>query len=194
MGQYVSAPLSQFVKVILGVSYNRGADLMVCLAAVKAGSNDCERGLASVYRHNVSLGVHPTSTYVMDGAGSDDHGKTTPLDAVTFFRSLASRRYGGAFRRALPILGRTGTLATLDPDSPAAGHVSLKDGTRAAGSPITGQTILTANTMGGYVDARSGRQLTIAIFVNNVPVDSLPAAHAVAEDQGAIAAAIQQGY
>jgi D-alanyl-D-alanine carboxypeptidase/D-alanyl-D-alanine-endopeptidase (penicillin-binding protein 4) len=180
--------------VILGVSYNRGAGLMVCLAAVKAGSKDCARGLASVHRHNVSLGVDPTSTYLMDGAGSDDNGKTTPLDAVTFFKSLAARRYGGAFRGALPILGRTGTLATLEPDSPAAGHVSLKDGTRAAGSPITGQTIMNTNTMAGCVDARSGRQLTIAIFVNNVPIESLAAAHAVADDQGAIAAAIQEAY
>ena len=34
IGQHVSARLSQFAKLILKVSYNRGADLMACLAAV----------------------------------------------------------------------------------------------------------------------------------------------------------------
>jgi D-alanyl-D-alanine carboxypeptidase len=53
---------------------------------------------------------------------------------------------------------------------------------------------LNANTVAGYADAKSGRRLTVAIFVNNVPVDSLAAAHEVAEDEGAIAAAIQQAY
>ena len=50
VAEYVSPPLSEFVKVILKVSYNRGADLMVCLAAVKAGSRDCGEGLAEVLK------------------------------------------------------------------------------------------------------------------------------------------------
>ena len=58
VAEYVSPPLSEFIKVILKVSYNRGADLMVCLAAVKAGSRDCGEGLAEVLtllaRHGIS--------------------------------------------------------------------------------------------------------------------------------------------
>src|SRR5208282_5268771 len=45
IGQHVSAPLSQFASLILKVSYNRGADLMTCLSAVKVGSTDCADGL-----------------------------------------------------------------------------------------------------------------------------------------------------
>jgi hypothetical protein len=44
------------------------------------------------------------------------------------------------------------------------------------------------------MDAESGRPLAIAILVNSVPADSLSAEHAVAEDQGAIAADVQQPY
>jgi D-alanyl-D-alanine carboxypeptidase/D-alanyl-D-alanine-endopeptidase (penicillin-binding protein 4) len=194
VGQYVSAPLAQFVKVILNVSYNRGADLMVCLAAARAGRRDCEGGLPSLLQNSTNLGVNPLSTFIFDGAGSDDNDKTTPGDVTTFMRGAAQQPWGNAFRDALAVLGRTGTLADVLPHSPAAGHVQLKDGTRAAGSPITGQTLLTAKTVGGYVTARSGRQLAIAIFINNVPINSLEAVHAVAEDQGAIAAAVQQAY
>jgi PBP4 family serine-type D-alanyl-D-alanine carboxypeptidase len=194
VAEYASAPLAQFVKVILNVSYNRGAGLMVCVAAVHAGSRDCARGLRSVLANNTRLGVDPLSTYVFDGAGSVDSDRTTPADVTAFMRGASFQPWGRAFRDALPVLGRTGTLANVAADSPAAGHVQLKDGTRVAGTAITGQTLLTAYTLGGYVDAKSGRQLSIAIFVNNVPVKSLPAAHAVAEDEGAIAAAIQQAY
>lgn len=44
LGEHVSPPLAQYAKLILKVSYNRGADLMACLAAVKLGSRNCERG------------------------------------------------------------------------------------------------------------------------------------------------------
>ena len=44
VGQHVSATLAQFAKLILKVSYNRGADLMVCLAAVRIGSTSCPTG------------------------------------------------------------------------------------------------------------------------------------------------------
>jgi D-alanyl-D-alanine carboxypeptidase/D-alanyl-D-alanine-endopeptidase (penicillin-binding protein 4) len=39
VGQHVSATLAQFAKLIRKVSYNRGADLMVCLAAVQDGQH-----------------------------------------------------------------------------------------------------------------------------------------------------------
>jgi hypothetical protein len=48
VGMYVSLPSSQFINLILKVSYNRGADFMTCLAAVRTGSTDCGQGLATV--------------------------------------------------------------------------------------------------------------------------------------------------
>ena len=57
LGEHVSATLAAYVKLIMKVSYNRGADLMTCLAAVKTGSTDCEEGLAAEVDTATALGV-----------------------------------------------------------------------------------------------------------------------------------------
>ena len=44
--------IDEYVKLIMKVSYNRGADLLTCLTAVKTGSTDCDDGLVcKVQRH-----------------------------------------------------------------------------------------------------------------------------------------------
>ncbi|MBV8066469.1 MAG: D-alanyl-D-alanine carboxypeptidase, partial [Candidatus Eremiobacteraeota bacterium] len=68
VAQHVSPRFSQFVKVILKVSYNRGADLMVCLVAVKSGSRDCADGLSAVVKTNDSLGASAACTIGYAGA------------------------------------------------------------------------------------------------------------------------------
>ncbi len=44
IAEHISVPMSQYAKLILKVSYNRGVDLMVCLAAVKMRSTNCLTG------------------------------------------------------------------------------------------------------------------------------------------------------
>lgn len=68
----MSATLGQFAALILKVSYNRGADLMTCLAAVKAGSTDCSQGLVAEVKTAQDLGAPPSSVFPFDGAGTDD--------------------------------------------------------------------------------------------------------------------------
>jgi D-alanyl-D-alanine carboxypeptidase/D-alanyl-D-alanine-endopeptidase (penicillin-binding protein 4) len=130
VGSYVSPPLSQFVKVILKVSYNRGADLMTCLAAVKIGSMDCQQGLAAETTTVTKLKIPSRSVFLMDGAGSDDQGRTTVAALATFLRRvMATTRYGATLYEALPVLDRNGTLTNTLPKS------GVKTGNRAAGSP-----------------------------------------------------------
>ena len=110
VAEHVSPPLSEYVKVILKISYNRGADLMVCLAAVKAGSRNCADGLTQILKLLGRHGLAESGTYVFDGAGSDDGGKTTPADLATFLREIIAepsgplppRRPGGSGRRWHP--------------------------------------------------------------------------------------------
>ena len=45
VAQHVSPEFNQYATVVLKVSYNRGADLMVCLSALKSGSRNCPDGL-----------------------------------------------------------------------------------------------------------------------------------------------------
>ena len=137
IGEHVSATLAEFANLILKVSYNRGADLMTCLTAVKAGSTDCEQGLVNEVDTAHSLGVTSTSLYPLDGAGSDDQGRTTPTSLATFLRRALSTSFGSALYNGLPVLGRSGTLANVLPRSSVAGTPRSRPATASPAPPRT---------------------------------------------------------
>jgi D-alanyl-D-alanine carboxypeptidase/D-alanyl-D-alanine-endopeptidase (penicillin-binding protein 4) len=196
VAQHVSPPLSQFVKVILKVSYNRGADLMVCLVAAKHGSRNCTDGLAAEVKTISALGVSPQSTIVYDGAGSEDNGRTSPADEATFLRTLFSVPWGHYVHDGMAILGVDGTQAMNGVGTPAAGKVRIKDGTRLIGSP-SGQVYLPAKTQVGYIDAKSGRQLVYGIFLNDIPTtaeSSFKDFQTADRDEASVVEAIQADY
>ncbi len=194
VAEHVSPPLSEYIKVILKVSYNRGADLMLCLVAAKAGSKDCPVGLEKELDLISSLGVPKTSTYAYDGAGSDDHGKTSPADEVTMLIKVTGEPWGAAIRKGMAVLGVDGTQATNGVGTPAAGHISIKDGSRVAFGPGEYQGIIIAKTQVGYIEAKSGRQLVYGIFLNNAPFGAFEDFVAADHNIAAIAAAIQEAY
>ena len=189
VGDYVSPPLSQFINLILKVSYNRGADLMTCLAAVKVGSTDCQQGLVPELATITKLDVPAQSVFPFDGAGSDDQGRTTTAAMATFLRRAASTSYGPTLYNALPVLGRNGTLANDLPRSSVAGHAQVKTGNRAVGS-ATNQLILLGNSLAGYLETKSGRRVTFMIAVGNVPIASGSGVLEVTDEQAQMVAAM----
>ncbi|HEY8582856.1 MAG TPA: D-alanyl-D-alanine carboxypeptidase, partial [Capillimicrobium sp.] len=189
----VSPPLSEYVKVVLKVSYNRGADNMVCLVAAAKGSRDCLDGLQTEQRIIGRLGVSPVTTLLFDGAGSSEYDRSAPQDFTTFLRRASAEPWGPQLRAGMPVLGVDGTFATNQAGTPAAGHVFVKSGTRAQVAP-TGRGVMSALTQAGYIDAASGRQLVYALFVRDVPLSPDLAEFKSADlDQGRIAAALQGG-
>jgi D-alanyl-D-alanine carboxypeptidase/D-alanyl-D-alanine-endopeptidase (penicillin-binding protein 4) len=191
VGEHVSATLAQFAKLILKVSYNRGADLMTCLAAVRRGSADCDAGLGAEVQTAIGLGVPSRSVYPFDGAGSDDQGRTTPAALTTLLRRAARTPYGRQLFDALPILGRDGTLADVESSSPAAGHAQVKTGNRVVGTP-QGKLIVLGNSLAGYAQATSGRRVVFMIAVGNVPISTAAEFLQVTNDQAEMVVAIQQ--
>jgi D-alanyl-D-alanine carboxypeptidase/D-alanyl-D-alanine-endopeptidase (penicillin-binding protein 4) len=82
---------------------------------------------------------------------------------------MASRSDSAVFRRALPVLGRDGTLSDVQSGSPAVGHVRAKTGTSAAGDRLHHSYVLTSKALAGYVTTADGRDLTFAFFLNGMP-------------------------
>ncbi len=192
LARHVSPPLSEYVKVVLKVSYNRGAHLMVCLVAVDAGDRKCvEDGIPVVDETIGELGVPERQALVFDGAGSDDYDRVTPSAMNAFLRNVSQQPYAPVFRDGLPVLGVDGSLATTLTDSPAAGNVQAKTGTRATTSP-DGSTILLAQTLTGYMTAADGRELVASAFMNNMPITQIEDVLDVFADEGEIFAAVQQ--
>ncbi len=197
VAEHVSAPLKEFTAYIFKTSHNPGAQLFACLAAVKAGSRDCEDGPKQEFKVAAGLGVPADSTFIFDGAGSDDHDRTTPDAMTKFMRAVDEQPYGEAFVSSLALLGKEGTQAQAEKDSPAVGKIRVKDGTRVLPTPA-GQGIFFGKALVGYVETKSGRRLAISIMVRDVPVSSaqkiIPAILSLTEDQDKMAVAIQQGY
>jgi len=76
LGQWVSPPFDQYVKVVLHISYNRGADVLACLVGVRAGLRDCENGLGRATRIVQRLGVPGLQFRVVN------EGKGEPITSV----------------------------------------------------------------------------------------------------------------
>jgi serine-type D-Ala-D-Ala carboxypeptidase/endopeptidase (penicillin-binding protein 4) len=193
LAEHESASLAAYVELIMKVSYNRGADLMACLLAVKTGSTDCHQGIVAAVDASTSLGVDEGDLFLFDGAGSDDRNRTTPRALATFYRSVASTSYAETFANALPILGKDGTLANVLTDSPLAGKARMKTGNRGVGTPA-GQEILLGNTLAGYVEGDSGRQFVVMVAMGNMEFDSFEQFDSVTQDQAEIVAAMQAAF
>jgi D-alanyl-D-alanine carboxypeptidase len=137
------------------------------------------------------FGIPRNGVLPQDGAGSDDQGRSTPLAMAQFYRKARSTDYGDALFDALPVLGRSGTIANVLKKSPAAGKVHLKTGNRVVGTPA-GQGIVLGNSLAGYINAKSGKKLTFMVAVGNVPISGTPEFFKVVDDQARMVAEIQQ--
>jgi D-alanyl-D-alanine carboxypeptidase/D-alanyl-D-alanine-endopeptidase (penicillin-binding protein 4) len=169
---YTSPPFSEYLRVILKVSQNLHASTLPMLLAAKDGKHTLADGLAAEGRALKDLGVDVASISFGGGAGGSGSDLVTPRATVALLRALADRPDFPAFRAALPILGRDGTLArAVDADSPARGHVWAKTGTYYVDDGLTGKTMLTAKALAGYMETASGHPLVFAFFVNNLPLD-----------------------
>jgi serine-type D-Ala-D-Ala carboxypeptidase/endopeptidase (penicillin-binding protein 4) len=130
LARLVSPPFREDAKLILKVSHNLGADLVVCLLAVHAGSRNCQDGFAAIKAFDRKAGVDLNQVSQADGAGGAPGDLFTPRAMVTLLTWWTRQPDFTMFRRSLPILGEEGDLAVFGTTSPA----------RARSSPRRGRT------------------------------------------------------
>lgn len=116
-----------------------------------------------------TLGVDPAGMVLIDGSGLSRDNRVTPrflVDVLRVVRVTQSDRFEAIFRRpALPIAGRTGTLATAygrydsAPSRCAAGDVQAKTG-----------TILSTIALSGVARTVFGGTRIFSIVVNRRPL------------------------
>ena len=168
---FVSPKLQQYIKLIMKVSLNLGANLAVCLLAVHGGSTDCEDGLTGEQRWlSQTAKVDTTQLVLNDGQGGSLADLVTPQAVVDLLRYMASRGDFARYEPVLPILGVDGSLADVQSGTPAAGHVVAKTGTLAGGDGLNNRLVLPAKALGGYIDTKDGRHLAFSLVVNNAPL------------------------
>ncbi|MGQ0650457.1 MAG: D-alanyl-D-alanine carboxypeptidase/D-alanyl-D-alanine endopeptidase [Gemmatimonadaceae bacterium] len=186
VAEHVSLPLTEEARVLLKTSQNlHASNFPLLLAALAAGSDSGRTGfdLARTWLEREGLDVN--GAVQGDGAGGDAF--FSPVFMSRFLAMIATKPYAAAFRAALPVLGKDGTLAAIQVDAPAAGKVFAKTGTYGSFDPLNRRTIVHGKGLAGYFTSKSGRQIAFAIYVNNVAVSGKDPAIVAGQALGEIA-------
>ncbi|MBN2057760.1 MAG: D-alanyl-D-alanine carboxypeptidase/D-alanyl-D-alanine-endopeptidase [Candidatus Saganbacteria bacterium] len=169
VAELVSLPFSEYVKLILKVSHNAGADNLVCLIAAASGKWGFEAGLAAEKDILKQAGVDLDQVFLGDGEGGVREDLISPQAAVQLLRCMGREKSFAAYRHALPLLGVDGSLAAMAKENdPARGKVAAKTGTTIMLIPMNQTPFLLCKGLAGYIQAKKGREIAFAFYVNNV--------------------------
>jgi N-acyl-D-amino-acid deacylase len=194
VAEHVSPPLSEEVKVTLKVSQNlhagMGPYLLGALVA-KDTKNLLDAGFHVEHAFLQSANLDLSGAGQGDGAGGDWADLFSPDFMVHYLAYWTTRPDYEVFFKALPVLGRDGTLAKIQVNSPAAGHVFAKTGTFGSEDKLNSKLMLNGKGLVGYVITKDGKKLAFAAYVNHVtlPPDMESAQTVAGEALGEIAAA-----
>jgi N-acyl-D-amino-acid deacylase len=194
VAEHVSPPLSEEIKVTLKVSQNLHAGLgpyLLGALVAKDTNHPLDAGFIVERDFLQSAKLDLSGASQGDGAGGDWADLFSPDFMVHYLTYWTTRPDYQIFFKALPILGKDGTLAKIQPASPAAGHVFAKTGTFGSDDKLNGKLMLNGKGLAGYAITRDGKKLAFAAYVNHVSLAPDPdAAQQVAgQALGEIAAA-----
>jgi serine-type D-Ala-D-Ala carboxypeptidase/endopeptidase (penicillin-binding protein 4) len=183
---WTSPPLTEYVKLILKVSHNLGADLVPLLLASKQGKKTFDEGMRLLGDFAIKqIKLSPDSFVFVDAAGGDEN-RLTPQAEVQLLE-LMHQKSPVQFRNyfdALPILGVDGSLEDFAKNTPAAGKVRAKPGTGVSLNLATGNYFLITQALAGYIEGKNGHLLAYMVAVNNSKISSINDIFIVFEDQG----------
>ncbi len=195
IADHSSPPLSEELKVTLKVSQNLHASMTPFILGAVAGhkTTDIDQGGFDLeHEFLTKAGLDLSGASQGDGAGGAESAFYTPDFMVHYLAYMSKRPDFDVFYRALPILGRDGTLWNIQNQSPAAGQVHAKTGTFAAYNPLNKNVMVTGKGLAGYMTTVDGRHLAFAVYANRVSVtadDPEAVTRIVGQAVGGIAAA-----
>lgn len=185
VAEHESLPLTAEAVVLLKTSQNLHASNFPLLLPTVTSGTAGRTGFDMAREWLQREGLDTDGAQQGDGAGGE--AMFSPRFMTQFLAMIAKKPWAEAFRSALPILGRDGTLALVQPAAPGAGRVFAKTGTYAKYDPLNRRTILTAKGLAGYFTARSGKRIAFAVYVNNLAVKQGDPAEVAGQALGEIA-------
>ena len=199
VAEHISPPLSEEIKVTLKVSQNLHASMAPYLLGAivaKNSANALQKGFAIEHDFLQQANLDFSGASQGDGAGGDWADLFSPDFICHYLAYWTTRPDFDIFFHALPVLGKDGTLAKIQVDSPAAGHVFAKTGTFDSEDRLNRKLMLNAKGLAGYVITKSGRKLAFAAYVNHVslPLDPDAAQNIAGQALGAIAASAYDSF
>lgn len=164
-----SPPLATLVRLTLVPSDNMFAEMLLKDVGARFGTaGSTTAGAAVVLRTIARFHIHPR---IVDGSGLSRTDRTSPHQVVLLLSAL---RANAPLRAALPVAGRTGTLADRMRRTAAQDRCQAKTG-----------TLSNVSALAGYCTTSNGHLLAFAFVENGVYTPTAKAA----EDRLAIALA-----
>lgn len=152
-----SPPLDYILKVLLKVSNNLYAEMLLKTLGVPAGSY---AGGRTVIESVLSgFGASEADRVIADGSGLSRYNYVTPETLVKILRALYRHSRFEQWYSYLPVAGVDGTLRSRMQGSAAGGNVHAKTG-----------SIANVRTLSGYVRTRDGEMLAFSMMANNFTV------------------------
>jgi D-alanyl-D-alanine carboxypeptidase/D-alanyl-D-alanine-endopeptidase (penicillin-binding protein 4) len=159
VAEIVPPPLSDQVKVMLKVSSNPHTVQWPYLVGAIAGGD----------RENAKETGKEFQRMLFEKAGLDSPGGVdfqglyTANFFIKFLTYMSQQSYFPEYRNALPIMGVDGSLAAVQPNSPAAGHVYAKTGT--AFGVGAGNVPHVDKALAGFIELPDGCFIVFAEFL-----------------------------
>ncbi|MDQ3898222.1 MAG: D-alanyl-D-alanine carboxypeptidase/D-alanyl-D-alanine-endopeptidase [Actinomycetota bacterium] len=154
-----SAPVSDLAREMLTYSDNFYAEMLLKEVGRRAtGAGTIENGMAAVRELAAAAGVR-LSGRAADGSGLSRDDSRPPREWAELLVAARAQPWFDQFLGALPLAGRTGTLANRFLGTPAAGNVRAKTG-----------SVRETRALSGYVTTAGGRHVVFSLVVNGNPV------------------------
>lgn len=187
VAEHVSLPLSAAAPVVLKTSQNlHASNFPLLFGSLPAAKDSARTGFDLENAWLTGAGLDLAGAMQGDGAGAN--AMFSPDFMTHYLAVAASRPWGAPFHDALPILGKDGTLAEIQVDAPAAGHVYAKTGTYGVYDPLHRRVLITGKGLAGYMTTKSGRRVAFAIYLNHFAADVEDPALVAGQALGEIAA------
>jgi len=177
VAEHISPPLSEDVRITLKVSQNLHAGMgpyYLGLLAARDTKDPLRAGFRIENAFLKAAKLDLTGASQGDGAGGDWADFFTPDFMCHYLAYWKTRPDFPVFFAGLPILGKDGTLAKIQVNNPAAGHVFAKTGTFGAEDRLNERMMLAGKGLGGYVMTKSGKTLAFAAYVNHTSLPDEP--------------------
>jgi D-alanyl-D-alanine carboxypeptidase/D-alanyl-D-alanine-endopeptidase (penicillin-binding protein 4) len=190
VASFTSLPYSEIAKLILKVSLNTGANLSLMYQGLAQGARTVDAALVTERRYLTgTLGIDGAGfDFPTNGSGSPD-SRASARTTATLLTVMSRLPIYPVYRDALSILGIDGSLAAIGRDVVGKEHIRVK-----SGATVTNGQMVAMN-MAGYMDAKSGRRLAYALFVNHAgPVQALTDTLEVFDDEATILGIVWARY
>ena len=177
VAEHTSPPLSEEIKITLKVSQNLHAGMgpyLLGLLVAKDSKDPLRAGFKVEHKFLTDANLDLSGASQGDGAGGDWADLFSPDFICHYLAYWKTRPDFQFFFNGLPILGKDGTLAKIQVDNPAAGHVFAKTGTFGSEDKLNSRMMLNGKGLAGYIQTKSGKTLAFAAYVNHTALPEEP--------------------